>query len=47
MTAGALRAASTAVDSAGSVIVADTNGCFFELAVRRNYVARVTVNARF
>jgi hypothetical protein len=30
-----------------SVIVADTNGRFFEPAVRRNNLARVTVNASF
>ena len=31
----------------GSVIVADTNARFFEPAARRNYLAGITVNAKF
>jgi hypothetical protein len=31
----------------GSVIVADTNNRFFEPAARRNYLAGITVNAKF
>ena len=34
-------------DYVGSVIVGDTNGRYFEPAARRNYLAGVTVSARF
>jgi hypothetical protein len=34
-------------DYPGSVIVADTNGRFFEPVARREYLAEITVNAKF
>ena len=34
-------------DYPGSVIVADTNGRFFERLARRKYLSGITVNAKF